>query len=203
MADTQASPPASQTETKVNPASTGEKPKIDPVKPLQPNNPETISLLNQKEQAMVKILQDAQEAHNALKAETPKTPDSKLLAGAKAVTAAAILSTTGLAQETLKPKVQPAGEVQVAPTEIVSEDELFTLAKYRDRDRLERWPTLTPEQKNRVLHYFALGKKMNLDERGMKRLGLKLMSFYETANEQKKIIMGDDSIKSVLSLTVI
>jgi len=100
------------------------------------------------------------------------------------------------------PKVHEA-QVQVASNETVSEEELFTLAKYRDRDRLERWPTLTPEQKNRVLHYFALGKKMNLDERGMKRLGLKLMSFYETANEQKRIIMGDDSVKSVLSLTII
>jgi hypothetical protein len=42
--------------------------------------PEIKSLLNQKEQDMTKILQDAQEARNNLKAETPKTPDSKLVA---------------------------------------------------------------------------------------------------------------------------
>jgi hypothetical protein len=150
-----------------------ERPKI--VAALPPtliDNAQAQLTFNQKNEIMVKIQQEMQDAKDKLKSELPtpeKTPDSKLLAGAKAVTAAAILSTSGLAQETMKPKVQPVGEVQFAPTEMASEEELFMLAKYRDRDRLERWPTLTSEQKNRVLHYFALGKKMNLDERGMKR----------------------------------
>jgi hypothetical protein len=154
-----------------NPTEVGEKPKIPvEIHPALVDSARAQEILNQKNDLMKKIQEETKEQLKSGLPTSEKTPDSKLVAGTKAALVATTLATSGLAQEALKPKVQPAPEVQLTPTEKVTEEELFTLAKYRDRDRLERWPTLTPEQKGRVLHYFALGKKMNLDERGMKRL---------------------------------